>query len=655
MNELLEFDPEYKRVLSSYYDLLKTSILRKESKEFIGGLPITLLRKHVLNMFNKSERYRTVSKYTATSKVDGTRLLMFINDPDPVDTSRRKVNFIDRNLKIYTLSNKEKYSLSSIKGPKMILDGELVFFNGLQSRHYLPSSSTEFLSFMVFDILYGPTSIKIEDVIMNIYPTYGSANTMVGPIGGKQWDYAKRYNLLKNIIIPTSINNNNPPLSLEFADSQFFRLELKSLTYINELSDVDNVEKYVHNQFSKDRELFFKFLSDYSPQGKSLNEKYIKSRLSFDGLIFTPIDTEYITGNWNKFMNTQYKWKPPAEQTIDFYIKNTDKTFTKKGSIKKYNVVELYILSRGDLQKFNFKGSSEGLVPATMKIKDGSIAEFGYNPSMEMFVFNRVRIDKTVPNAWRTAETVKDGILKPFDINILSQFNQQDSQTMIRTLNEYLNKKQLNRFLLCTGNVNMFTNENIEKVVNLDNRVVETEIRIGKLKGKYFKTGVDNYKFENTIKLFDSMNWKNDVSTFLDANKGDIRTRYKFVEGIGLLKIESVIKNSLTKIDLDLSYMSSFDIRFSSAEERKVSDTINFPEATRITEKKRISYYDPNGIIRVDLTEVNLAEYSRLSNKINTMGDREFHVEFEILKPNNFDSVKKFIEYYISTIEITWD
>ena len=193
MNELSPVDPEYKRVLSSYYDLIKTSILRQDKEEFIGGLPITLLRRHVINLLQKSRKYLGYSKYTVTSKVDGTRLLMFINEKDPNDDSRRKVHFIDRSLKIYTLSNKEKHYLNSVRGPKMILDGELVFFKGGQSHYYLPSSDTEYLSFMIFDILYGPTSVKIEDIMMDTQSRYGSANAMAGPTGGKQWDYGRRY------------------------------------------------------------------------------------------------------------------------------------------------------------------------------------------------------------------------------------------------------------------------------------------------------------------------------------------------------------------------------------------------------------------------------------------------------------------------------
>ena len=134
---------------------------------------------------------------------------MFINEKDPNDDSRRKVHFIDRSLKIYTLSNKEKHYLNSVRGPKMILDGELVFFKGGQSHYYLPSSDTDYLSSW-FSIYSCPTSVKIEDVMMDTQPKYGSANAIAGPIGGKQWDYARRYFILKNLIMPTKDNADFP-------------------------------------------------------------------------------------------------------------------------------------------------------------------------------------------------------------------------------------------------------------------------------------------------------------------------------------------------------------------------------------------------------------------------------------------------------------
>jgi len=655
MNELSSADPEYNKVLSSYYDLVKTSILRQDKEEFVGGLPITLLRRHVINLLQKSRKYPGYSKYTVTSKVDGTRLLMFINEKDPTDDTRRKVHFIDRSLKIYTLSNKEKYSLNSVKGPKMILDGELVFFKGNQSHYYLPSSDTEYLSFMIFDILYGPISVKLEDPMMDTQPKYGSANAMAGPIGGKQWDYGRRYYILKNLIMPTSDNGNFPPLSLEFMNSKFFRIELKQITYISELND-SPVEASIHSSLETYRSKYYDFLNTKSTS-KVLNDKLKKCKLEFDGLIFTPIDTEYITENWNKFMNTQYKWKPPKEQTIDFYVLNTGKVVKLKGQVKDYKVVNLYVLSRGTLAPFNFENSSEGIVDSQYLIKDGTIAEFGFSEKHKKFMFNRLRLDKDKPNAWRTAETVKESILSPVDINMLPKLYSGDVDSVAILASEYVTRQQKNRLLLCTGSLKFLTDAaqtTIEQMLQFKRKTkeAELEVRLGKIKGTNFNTGLSLGKYIDTNKLFDGMGWRNSVTNYVDAQSDSVRTRYQFIQNVGLVKLDSIVKQSVTKLDISLSHLGSFDIRFSSALEKQSDQTVTYEKAKRLTEKKRISYFDPNGAIRVDLTEVNLLKLE--DGKFKRTGSTEFQIEFEILS-ESMSSVMKFLEYYITEIETTWD
>ena len=649
MNELSPSDPEYKKVLSSYYDLVKSSILRQDKEEFIGGLPITLLRKHVINLLQKSRRYPGYSKYTVTSKVDGTRLLMFINEKDPNDESKRKVHFIDRSLKIYTLSNKEKHYLNSVKGPKMLLDGELVFFKNNQSNYYLPTSDAEYLSFMIFDILYGPISVKVEDVITDINPKYGSANAMAGPIGGKQWDYGRRYFILKQLILPTNDNGRKPPLSLEFCESKFFRVELKQIHYVSEIPSGDVVD-YINRELAKYRNEYFEFLNKEC-DSKTLNDKYKKSVLQFDGLIFTPIDTEYVTENWNKFMNTQYKWKPPKEQTIDFYIRNTGKVVKLKGQVKDYKIVDLYILSRGNLQLFDFQGSSQGLVESQYLVKDGTIAEFGYSEKHKQFMFNRLRMDKSTPNAWRTAQTVKESIIYPVNINNLPKmYNASDMSVLL----SYVTPEQRNRLLLCTDTLQLLSHVSITALKDMlkYSKSSELEIRIGKIKGKYFSTGVQFNKYIDINKLFDGMGWKNTVVNYVDASLDSVRTRYKFVKGVGLIKVDSIIKTPISKLDINLSSLASFDIRIANSKEEESTETIEFDKATRISEKRRISYLDPNGVLRVDLTEVNLAQLT--DGKITRVGNTEFQVEFEILN-GSVENIVKFLKFYISEIETTWD
>lgn len=657
MNELLPNDPEYKRVFESYKELLEKSILRSKNLEFIGGLPITLMQRHLFNLVVKSDKYSQFSKYTGTAKVDGTRLLMYINEKDPNDPEFRKIHFIDRSLKIYTLSNKQKLTLNSIKSPKMILDGELVFYKNNKSNYYLPSSETDYLSFMVFDILYGPISIKLEDPL-DISPVYGSANTMIGPIGGEKWDYAKRYNLLKNLIISTKNNNDNPPLAMHFAFSNFCRIELKSLVFINKLKQVDNVDKYIEDDFIKFRNKYYDFLSSKLPSSKSINEKIKLSTLDFDGIIFTPIDTSYVIGNWNLFMNTQYKWKPPKEQTIDFLVENTEETFRQKGQTKSYKVVKLYVLSRGELQLFDFNGINTGLVESKFIVNNGSIAEFGYDPKLNNFVFNRLRLDKDRPNAWRTAQTVKESITKPVDLNNLKIILNLNEKEIFKIAQSYLLKDQLNRFLLCMNKLKIINDFSLNQINILQqekklNKDLELEIRLGKIKSKFFNAGVSETIYKNSIKLFNKINWKYSVNNYVDCSIDSLRTRYKFIPQLQqLVKISSIQKEPQVKIDIPLKDVASFDLRVASSTETETKEIVNFANATRITTKDRISYYDPEGIIQVDLTQVSLAELQ--NGAIVKKKTPTFQIEFEVLG-GNLSNLLNFINFYISEIETIWD
>ena len=44
-------------------------------------------------------------------------------------------------------------------------------------------------------------------------------------------------------------------------------------------------------------------------------------------------------------------------------------------------------------------------------------------------MFNRLRLDKDKPNAWRTAETVKESILSPVNINLLPKLYNGDVES----------------------------------------------------------------------------------------------------------------------------------------------------------------------------------------------------------------------------------
>jgi hypothetical protein len=635
MNQLRETDEEYKSVIASYYDLVRSSITREDKEEFIGGLPITLMRKHVVALLSQSRRYQRHSKYTVTSKVDGTRVLMFVNERD--SNGLRRIHFIDRNLAIFSLTNKEKYRLSAIEGPKMLLDGELVFYKKGVSYYHLLARETDYLTFMIFDILYGPTSVKDSDGVV----TYGSANAIAGPMKASHYDYSRRLSLLKDLIVPTPANRDRPPLSLSFGDNPFFKIELKRVDYLSSLPG-DGSVKAIHRAFEEERNQYYDFLTNATGVN---HDRYRKVRLSYDGLIFTPIDTPYVFGNWNKYLNAQYKWKPSSEQTIDFHIGLTPDVYRPKRQTTTYDVVNLSVLSRGKLTPFDYRGRSTGLIPDNQGIRDGTIGEFAYNKTLDAFVFNRLRQDKTKPNAWRTADTVKESLDRPFDVNIISQMY---GTVDLQSLTEYLSKEQLARILLCSGSMKFIDSSQLQKMM-MDN--AEVEFRLGTVRSRRFDAGVPNDLYHRSGKLCDSMGLPYSMTSYVDTYRDNFRTRYMFVRNIGeLVKVDTIVKNQVEKIDVSLKGVTSFDVRLSMAIEENQGVTIDYGDASKIMEKKRLSY--DGGVARVDLTEVRELEFK--NGSLNSKSPVTYQVEVETVG-QDAELTMAFVRRFLTELDTIWD
>lgn len=659
MNRIPVESEEYQKVMNAYFSLIEKSILREKKKEFIGGMPINLTRKHIFNLVSTSRKYNSYSKYTVTTKVDGVRMFMFICDPDPKNEGRRRVHFIDRSLNLFTASNKEKRTIPSLKSPVMLIDGEAVFFNNKKTKDTMNPMDTELISFMAFDILYGPT---------NIFPTsgggieYDQTNSMIGPMGGKMWDYGRRLNLLNKLITPSVENLNNPPLSMQLCKNSFFRVELKKIEYISAIPDGIDIVNFVNSEFENYRFSYFDRMSALGCDQR-VNNKYKDVNIKFDGLIFTPIDTEYVVGNWVKFRNTQYKWKPEIDQTIDFSIFNTGRTKVLDGSVERYNIVKLKV---GNGNFFSFRGVDTGLIKSTINFSDGDIAEFSYNPEINMFIFNRFRPDKNRPNAFLTARSVIDSISFPVDINVISGLYRGDKKIISETAVSYLDKKQINRLLSCTETIDVITSGAITNILSYIGQLktesdMELEVRVGKI-DKNFITDVPVQLFKNTHELFNIMGWTMSNSTYLDSfdKFSNVRTRYKFVPEINqFIEVQTIIKERINTTDINLNLISDFDIRVALSRERKVNTVSAIDARNKMLHKIRTRYIDPNGIILVDLTEVKSVKM--IENNITLDNSVKLNIEFEInnvkeiVDSELLKSIINMITYYVNEIEQNWN
>ena len=174
------------------------------------------------------------------------------------------------------------------------MDGELIFVK-----------NNKFL-FAAFDILYYKNEdirnivsleeriSKLDDVIKNVL----NKNFKVNP-------FNKNYNI-ENL--------------LEYHDTEFDN-------YLDNIDNlVNNNDKYI---FSRERERkYYMFTTGLSNNEifkycEVMWKKYSGGNNSkwpykLDGLIFTPLNQKYANKN-SEIKNKIYKWKPPNDNTIDFY------------------------------------------------------------------------------------------------------------------------------------------------------------------------------------------------------------------------------------------------------------------------------------------------------------------------------------------------
>lgn len=666
---------EYKKIEEEYNKLVINSITRDPNfKGFIGGLPVTLERKDVTTILSKDlgGNYR----YSITQKVDGTRLLLFANYKleDGPYKGQRNITFIDRNNEFYTLKNLSREQFPAFNGPKVLIDGELVTFDtdnnviGPNERY----SKIKMFSFMAFDIIYGPISIEYSGLPNEKKLTIGSEGSMAGPIGGKMWPYQKRYDLLYNLIVPNDLNGYRPIFSLAFKNCKWFVPEVKSLFFINQLNthkkiyETDDQRAFFQEELVSKRKQFYKLInSEYVRSEQKNNAELIKVHL--DGLIFTPWDTEYVLGGpWKKFLNTQYKWKPIDQQSIDFAI------FKESG---KY---VLKVKKGADLVTFTVPGIqqrtyiSAEVAPDTSKklsdrkTRDNTIGEFVYDTDTKKFKLLSIRADKTTPNALNTAKNVMNAIKYPVNLEVVKKFFQVGNlykslsieedklklpggnknkikenierinaqlTTITRTLFYYMSKSQMLRCAINNNNIKLFNDEIKNKILNQidnfkSNNGYEFEIRLGTIEPNKYQT---NIPFNLYKQIMDSITMmyktvKFEHSVYYDMYKENVRTRYLYLKDLNnMIKVASIQKESLENINLDIKYIYNIDLRFALSNEKPTTITVTNADAELVLEKQRYSF--DFGIFMIDLTEIY--KFGKKEEKIVREAPK-FQIEIEL-------------------------
>lgn len=631
------------------FQKLVTNFLAKNKNyditKFIGGLPVTLERSDMAHLMTKGRDNK--SKYTVTQKVDGTRVLMYIGpDSETATIKQRTVCFVDRNMKIYTVRNDTRDILPYVNSPEMLLDGEIVFFDQNGNAHKeLESRYVKGVSFMTFDILFGPENIDVNSENEKII---GQEFSFIVPEDGKlktfPWQYINRYDILHKLIIPSKFNKSEPILTAAFKSVNWFNIELKPIYFLESLKTnriLYNESKtgYLQTLLSGNRRDFYNFLM--KTYNKQINI-FIKKTLNLDGLIFTAADTLYTIGSWDKLLTTQYKWKPSNEQTVDLLVRKVSPQaaglFVSKGrNIEPYQV--------------NYK---QVIVEVPQNVKDDDVAEF-YLDQSGRFIFKELRKDKKTPNALRTVLNVMNSFKNPVIINDLYYFlnlSENSSKAEIKKVLEYSTKTKL---LQCVANyktMNLLESKQLNlindmiKNVNV-NKEIEVELRFGILK-QAFNPKISKQSFIDILRKVESFGFPKKVDDFIDVYSENIRTRYIFSNEFGkYVFFDSIIKNRISKIDISMQNVINYDIRIAMSSEVKVKQYNTTGESYR---KYRLSFTEPNGLFRLDFTAITSGDYSNRNFVMNKDSNETFQIEIEFLKNDiNINNLFKFITQMLAS------
>jgi hypothetical protein len=621
------------QLIKHFENFARNMIARNKNfdvKKFIGGLPITLERKHVHDLASIDPDGK--SYYTVTQKVDGTRVLMYVG-PRIGESLKRVVCFIDRNMNIYTLRDKMRDVLNYIDiREEMLLDGELVFFNSEgKSFKDLKFGEVSGISFMAFDILYGPGNISV----VNGETIVGQSVSMVIPPDNiprsSPWTYIQRYDILYKLIeTPSYAPDMIPKLTHALKDINWFNVELKPIYFLNQIPKEymftgiynDIGSGFLQNSLKISRDGFYKKLKEKHDKGNT--QVFISKRLTLDGLIFTSYKTLYTIGTWNKFKSEQFKWKPPAEQTVDLKIKKISKTTA--------NVLVLLNKDEVLFQK-NYRPS---VVKIDQTIKDGSIVEFKLTTGGD-FEYKDIRTDKIYPNSLTTVLNVINSFKNPVLIKDLYYFFSPELKDSIKKILEYSDKNKLLNCLAINGKIS-YINKNQYSELNEMIKTIDTttdnevELRLGII-GQNFNPRISREDFIAYLNIVRSLDFVSKIEDYIDLysdnEAGKIRTRHEFSRDFGkYLPLTSINKQRISNIDFNLKKIAGFDVRFSRSSE-KVSDIFNLNGDGQ--RKYRLTFTDRSNLYRIDFTAITDVILNDRVFKQKDNPNETFQIEIELL------------------------
>lgn len=335
------------------------------------------------------------NRYTVTDKADGDRNILLIMN--------NNVYFITNNMIVRDSGITLNQQNSIYNGT--VMDGELLFLKK-KGRHM----------YLIFDCLYSGTSDirktarmmdrlkKADEIVNNCFILGGQQNHTFTEYSKKSGEF-----------------NLNTVLKFHETEIYKYMKAINNDILIEPSKPLIRRKYFIEVHGAQDNEIFAYADLIYKQYTEN---KDIKCPYFLDGLIFQPLEQEYIA-NLKDSKYIDYKWKPPTKNSIDFYIEyakddnnniltvfdNSNDEFIRN---KPYRICNLYVGQRTKIgvQPVLFK-EQEGLYTAYLFldkgevrdidgniVEDKTVVEFYYNmdDSIDMklrWVPIRTRNDKT--------------------------------------------------------------------------------------------------------------------------------------------------------------------------------------------------------------------------------------------------------------------
>jgi len=639
-----------KEITNQFENMVKNLLMKDthyDMTRFIGGMPVTLESKNVseLSQLNADGS----AHYKVTQKVDGARVLLYIGVPikatpgiERKDIGTRRVFFIDRNMKIYRLKVNGKYLPNVNTKGEILLDGEILFFDGGNVFKEFPTTKIiEAVSFMAFDILYGPSEFSLDDTFASsdrkAEDKIKSHVSMVLPNDripkSIPWTYIQRYQVLFQLInFPTDVEKREkcieskksgelkcpyiPLLQDIFKSIKWFVIELKPIYDVKYITSEYKTaagtlyaDIYSKNNNGVLQQLLVNYRKKFFKDADDLlgkDNKIFSKSIELDGLIFTSDGTLYTNGNWDSNLTKQFKWKPDYQQTIDLRFVIDDKLEVSKSKLKRANVyysIRDKTTGRSVEKKLYEQSPIAVEIPEEYVEHSGKIGEFlviikGDNETS--LKFQGLRLEKTEPNKWLTVLSVIDAVKNPVDINQLRLFfkplprNEEELKLRNKIILKFYPKSKLLNCIFNSGHVyyldKLINKSEIQGIISMvGTKDVEVEVRFGSITSN-FNTKIDKNKWLLILQKMKSIDgFEKSISDLVDVykppqNSGRIRSRYYYSNEMkSFIHLQTVKKTPVKNYDAKLAAYLGVDLRFAHSTEEVYEETSSgvSPEATR--------------------------------------------------------------------------